>query len=135
LLVVVVVLEVDEPVPEDGVVVVVLDVDSLGEVEPLGELMLPVLPDGLVLDDELLGGVELVVVSVVVDEDGGMAGVVVVVELVVELGEVDDGGVTTVVLSSLRSQPATPTARAMASALVMKIFDCMRNSFRSYGRE
>ena len=135
MLVVVVVLEVDEPVPEDGVVVVVLDVDSLGEVEPLGELMLPVLPDGLVLDDELLGGVELVVVSVVVDEDGGMAGVVVVVELVVELGEVDDGGVTTVVLSSLRSQPATPTARAMASALVMKIFDCMRNSFRSCGRE
>ncbi len=132
---VVVVVVLEEPVPDDGVVVVVLEVDSLGDVELLGELMLPVLPDGLVLDEELLGGVALVVVSVVVDEDGGMAGVVVVVELVVELGAVDAGGVTTVVLSSLRSQPATPTARAMASALVIKIFDCMGNSFRSYGRE
>ncbi len=129
-MVVVVVLEVDEPVPDEGAVVVVLELELLGALE-LGALMLPDELDGLVLDDELLLGVELVVVSVVVvDEDGGNGGVVVVVELVVELGVDDEaGGVTTVVRSSLRSQAASPVDNAMASALVTRIFDCMGTPF------
>lgn len=123
-----VVVEVDdelEPVPDGlGGDVVELDVVPLGDVE----LLVPesLLPDVLPVPVDEPG----VVVSVVVvldDEEGGSGGVMVVV-LVVVLG-VELGGVTTVVRSSLRSQPATPMTTATAKALDNNILDFMGTPF------
>lgn len=121
------VLDDDVPPEDDGLVV--------------AELLVP---DGVV-DDELLvegplieldpvvDGVVVLLVSVDVDDElddaGGVAGVVVVVELELVLA----GGLTTVLLVSLRSQPARPTARAMARALDSMILDFMGNSFPCCG--
>lgn len=118
------------PVSELGGGVVELLEELLGDVELL---LVPEELEGGLVDE--LGGLVLLVVSVGVldeDEDGGSGGVGgVVVELVVllVLGVVELGGVTTVVRSSLRSQPATPRATATAKALDSKILDFMGNSF------
>lgn len=121
--VVVVVEDVELPVPApDGAMV-----ELPGDVE-------------LVVVEEL-DGLVLVVLSVVVveDDDGGMAGMVVDV-VVLELGGVITvvlgvalGGVTTVVRSSLRSQPTTPSAMATAKVLDSRILDFMGNSFQRVG--
>ena len=128
--VVVVVDDVVLPVPApDGGMVVVEELD--------GPLIDELEPDGLVL---------LVVSVVVVEDDAGGSGgvvvdVVVVLVLGVELGGVrtvvlllgvELGGVTTVVRSSLRSQPATPTAMATAKALDSRILDFMGNFLSTY---
>ncbi len=102
--------------------------------------------DGPLIDELEPDGLVLLVVSVVVVEDdaGGSGGVVVdvvVLVLGVELGGVrtvvlvlgvELGGVTTVVRSSLRSQPATPTAMATAKALDSRILDFMGNFLSTY---
>jgi hypothetical protein len=89
--------------------------------------MLPDEPLGVV-DEELLDGVDEV--SLLVDEldvAGGVAGVVDVVLLLLLEGA---GGVTVVVRSSLRSQPATPMPSAMASVLANNSLDFMGTPFR-----
>ncbi len=138
-----------EPVPEvldapevpDGDVLDDEDVSPEVDGAVLDELSVP---DGVV-DDELpvvgalielepvVDGLVVLLVSVLVDEelddDGGVDGVELVLEL--EL----DGGVTTVLLVSFRSQPASPIASATASALDNMILDFMGNSFQCYGDE
>ncbi|MEP6657180.1 MAG: hypothetical protein ABJC33_08075, partial [Betaproteobacteria bacterium] len=108
--VVVVVEDVVLPVP-DGAMVELPGVVELVVVEELDGLVLVVLSVVVVEDD---GGMAGVVVDVVVLEFGGVITVVLGVEL---------GGATTVV--SLRSQPTTPIAMAMAKVLDNRILDFM----------
>ncbi|MEO5699462.1 MAG: hypothetical protein ABIS17_16075 [Casimicrobiaceae bacterium] len=118
-----VVLELLAPVP-------LVDGMLLGELVP-GAAMLPVPVEDV--DDDVLG----VVVSagaVVADDElvaGGTGGMAVVVLLLLELGTA--GGWMTVVRSSLRSQPASPTASASTKALDTAMLDFMETPFRVCG--
>jgi hypothetical protein len=123
----------DELAPPDGAI------DELDDVPPLGDGDAPDMlddPDGVV-EEELLvdgplmelvpdvDGLDVLLVSVLVDDEeldaGGVAGIAVVDD------ELDDagGGVTVVLLVSLRSQAARPRARATATALDNTILEFM----------
>jgi hypothetical protein len=104
-------------VPEEDVSLDVLD-DGEDELLELGVLLL--LELGVLLDVSVLEDDEEV--------DGAVDGVLVVELLLLVLG-VDDGGVTVVDLSSLFSQPATPMASARAHMLDNKMLDFMRTPF------
>ncbi len=108
----------DAPVPVAGVTVdsvvpLVLVLPVAGGVEELA------VSGGVVAEeDEVAGGIA---VSVVAEDElvaGGMGGAAVVLLL-----EVPVGGVTTVVRSSLRSQPARPMASAATTAPVSTRLD------------